>query len=109
MSYNGCVLLFLHRIVNFLIKMKKVAMDIVLGLTGSDDGLQSLDSYSRMALPALSHLLAEKKVYVERRAGSDSVRTGPYTVKGEMQFRRIRFITSNRLNCIELHMIISFK
>ena len=37
-------------------------MDIIRGLTGSDDGLQSLGSYSRITLLALSRLLAEKKV-----------------------------------------------
>ena len=37
-------------------------MDIVLGLTGSDDGLESLGSYSRILLPALLWLLGEKKV-----------------------------------------------
>lgn len=42
--------------------MKKAAVDIVQGLTGSEDGLQALCSYSDVALPALSRLLAEKKV-----------------------------------------------
>ncbi|PWA70067.1 ARM repeat superfamily protein [Artemisia annua] len=42
-------------------QIKKVAVDIVRGLTGSDDGLQSLASYSKTAVPALSRLLGEKK------------------------------------------------
>lgn len=42
-------------------QIKKVAVDIVRGLTGSDDGFQSLASYSKTALPALSRLLGEKK------------------------------------------------
>lgn len=41
--------------------MKKVAVDIVRGLTGSEDGLQSLASYSKTVLPSLSQLLGEKK------------------------------------------------
>ena len=37
-------------------------MDIVRGLTESDDGLECLGSYSRIVLPALLRLLGEKKV-----------------------------------------------
>ena len=37
-------------------------MDIVQGLTGSEDGLQSLCSYSDVVIPALSRVLNEKKV-----------------------------------------------
>ncbi|PWA61259.1 glutathione peroxidase [Artemisia annua] len=44
-------------------RIKKVAMDIFLGLTGSDDGLELLGSYSRILLPALLRLLGEKKIY----------------------------------------------
>ncbi|KVI05534.1 Armadillo-like helical [Cynara cardunculus var. scolymus] len=42
-------------------QVKKVAVDIVRGLTGSEDGLQSLASYSKTVLPSLSRLLGEKK------------------------------------------------
>lgn len=42
-------------------QVKKVAVDIVRGLTGSEDGLQSLASYSKTVLPSLSQLLGEKK------------------------------------------------
>ncbi|KAA8529436.1 hypothetical protein F0562_033765 [Nyssa sinensis] len=41
--------------------VKKAAVDIVRGLTGSEDGLQSLANYSDIALPSLSGLLVEKK------------------------------------------------
>ncbi|GJU75833.1 protein HGH1 [Tanacetum coccineum] len=49
-------------------QIKKVAIDIVRGLTGSDDGLQSLATYSKTALPALSRLLGEKKEVSEPAA-----------------------------------------
>nr|GEU70807.1 hypothetical protein [Tanacetum cinerariifolium] len=49
-------------------QIKKVAIDIVCGLTGSDDGLQSLARYSKTALPALSRLLGEKKEVSEPAA-----------------------------------------
>lgn len=42
-------------------QVKKVAVDIVRGLTGADDGLQSLANYSEILLPSLSRLLNEKK------------------------------------------------
>lgn len=42
--------------------MKKAAVDIVRGLTGSEDGLRSLSSYHTIALPSLARLLSEKKV-----------------------------------------------
>ncbi|KAI3779223.1 hypothetical protein L2E82_08837 [Cichorium intybus] len=42
-------------------QVKKVAVDIVRGLTGSEDGLQSLAIYSKTVLPSLSQLLGEKK------------------------------------------------
>lgn len=42
-------------------QVKKVAVDIVRGLTGSDDGLQSLYSYAKILLPSLCRLLVEKK------------------------------------------------
>lgn len=44
--------------------MKKAAVDIVQGLTGSEDGLQALGSYSDTVLPPLSRLLGEKKVII---------------------------------------------
>jgi hypothetical protein len=37
-------------------------VDIVRGLTGSEDGLQSLAKYSKIALPSLSRLLTGPKV-----------------------------------------------
>lgn len=37
-------------------------MDIVRGLTGSEDGLQSLAKYSKIVLPSLSRLLTGPKV-----------------------------------------------
>ncbi|XP_076928635.1 uncharacterized protein LOC143592648 [Bidens hawaiensis] len=42
-------------------QVKKAAADIVRGLTGSEEGLQSLASYSETVLPQLSRLLAENK------------------------------------------------
>lgn len=45
-----------------IIQVKKVAVDIVRDLTGSEDGLQSLASYSKTALPSLFRLFGEKKV-----------------------------------------------
>ena len=42
-----------------------MAVDIVRGLTGSDDGLQSLANYSKMLLPSLSRLLSGDKVLVQ--------------------------------------------
>ncbi|XP_068309657.1 uncharacterized protein [Pyrus communis] len=39
----------------------KAAVDIVRGLTGSDDGLQSLGNYSKILLPSLSRLVAGNK------------------------------------------------
>lgn len=44
------------------IQVRKAAIDIVRGLTGSSDGLQSLTNYAKIALPSLSRLLSEKKV-----------------------------------------------
>ncbi|KAM7464525.1 hypothetical protein LguiA_032646 [Lonicera macranthoides] len=41
--------------------VKKAAVDIVQGLTGSEDGLQSLGIHSDVVLPSLSRLLGEKK------------------------------------------------
>lgn len=43
-------------------QIKKMAVDIVRGLTGSEDGLLSLTRHSDIALPSLSALLGEKKV-----------------------------------------------
>ncbi|GLU09406.1 hypothetical protein SLE2022_262700 [Rubroshorea leprosula] len=55
----------LEELVDFLSspspQVKKVAVDIVRGLTGSEDGLQSLSSYAKILLPSLSRLLSEKK------------------------------------------------
>nr|KAJ0194556.1 hypothetical protein LSAT_V11C800410790 [Lactuca sativa] len=42
-------------------QVQKVAVDIVRDLTGSEDGLQSLASYSKTVLPSLCRLLGEKK------------------------------------------------
>lgn len=44
------------------IQVKKAAVDIVQGLTGSEDGLQSLGIHYDVVLPSLSCLLGEKKV-----------------------------------------------
>ncbi|XP_021997251.1 protein HGH1 homolog isoform X2 [Helianthus annuus] len=54
--------LLLHKLV------KKAAVDIVRGLTGSEDGLQSLATYSKTVLPSLSRLLAENKEVSEPAA-----------------------------------------
>jgi len=42
--------------------VKKAAVEIVSGLTGSEEGLQSLSKYSEILLPSLSQLLNESKV-----------------------------------------------
>lgn len=42
--------------------MKKAAVDIVRGLTGSEDGLQSLCYHAKILLPSLIRLLRENKV-----------------------------------------------
>ncbi|KAL6994439.1 hypothetical protein U1Q18_012541 [Sarracenia purpurea var. burkii] len=44
------------------------AVDIVRGLTGSEDGLQFLANYFDIGLPSLSHLLAENKEVSEPAA-----------------------------------------
>ncbi|PKI36834.1 protein HGH1 homolog [Punica granatum] len=41
--------------------VKKAAVDIVRGLTGSEDGLQSLEAHSEILLPSLVRLLSENK------------------------------------------------
>ena len=46
----------------------KAAVDIVRGLTGSDDGLQSLGNYSKILLPSLSRLVAGNKEVAEPAA-----------------------------------------
>jgi len=46
----------------FLVLFIKAAVDIVRGLTGSEDGLQSLAKYSKIVLPSLSRLLTGPKV-----------------------------------------------
>ncbi|KAJ4711335.1 ARM repeat superfamily protein [Melia azedarach] len=48
--------------------VKKAAVDIVRGLTGSEDGLQTLSHYSKIALPSLSRLLSENKEVSEPAA-----------------------------------------
>lgn len=45
-----------------IIKVTKAAVDIVRGLTGSEDGLQSLANYAKILLPSLARLLSGKKV-----------------------------------------------
>lgn len=45
--------------------VKKAAVDIVQGLTGSEDGILSLAGYSKTVLPSLSRLLGEKKLFVD--------------------------------------------
>ncbi|XP_054808203.1 uncharacterized protein LOC129310398 isoform X4 [Prosopis cineraria] len=49
-------------------QITKVAVDIVRGLTGSDDGLQSLAKYAKTVLPSLSQLLAGPKEVSEPAA-----------------------------------------
>ncbi|KAI9111794.1 hypothetical protein K1719_017484 [Acacia pycnantha] len=49
-------------------QITKVAVDIVRGLTGSDDGLQSLAKYAKTVLPSLSRLLAGPKEVSESSA-----------------------------------------
>ena len=46
----------------FSFQIRKAAVDIVRGLTGSVEGLQSLANYSNALLPALSRLLTLPKV-----------------------------------------------
>ncbi|KAK6931222.1 Protein HGH1 N-terminal [Dillenia turbinata] len=48
--------------------IKKAAVDIVRGLTGSQDGLQSLSNYSSILFPPLSTLLGENKEVSEPAA-----------------------------------------
>lgn len=43
-------------------QVTKAAVDIVRGLTGSDDGLKSLSIYAKTVLPSLSRLLSANKV-----------------------------------------------
>lgn len=43
-------------------KVTKAAVDIVRGLTGSDDGLKSLSIYAKTVLPSLSRFLSANKV-----------------------------------------------
>ncbi|XP_077250015.1 ARM repeat superfamily protein isoform X2 [Tasmannia lanceolata] len=49
-------------------QIKEAAIDIVRGLTGSEDGLLSLARHSEIALPSLSKLLGEKKEISEPAA-----------------------------------------
>ncbi|XP_010527895.1 PREDICTED: protein HGH1 homolog [Tarenaya hassleriana] len=48
--------------------VKKAAVEIVTGLTGSEDGLESLSKYAKMLLPSLSRLLSESKEVSELAA-----------------------------------------
>lgn len=48
--------------------VKKAAVDIVRGLTGSEDGLQSLSKYPKIALSSLAQLLSENKEVSEPAA-----------------------------------------
>ncbi|KAE8716090.1 ARM repeat superfamily protein isoform 2 [Hibiscus syriacus] len=48
--------------------VKKAAVDIVRGLTGSEDGLHSLSNYASSVLPSLSRLLADDKEVSEPAA-----------------------------------------
>ncbi|KAL7110198.1 hypothetical protein ACP275_05G010000 [Erythranthe tilingii] len=48
--------------------IKKAAVNILRDYTGSEDGLRSLGKYSSVAVPSLSHLLAEKKEVSEPAA-----------------------------------------
>ncbi|KAL8161519.1 hypothetical protein V2J09_013008, partial [Rumex salicifolius] len=50
--------------------VKRAAVDIVRGLTGSDDGLQSLARYSNIVLEKLARLLGEDKEVSEPAAES---------------------------------------
>ncbi|XP_008461977.1 uncharacterized protein LOC103500458 isoform X1 [Cucumis melo] len=49
-------------------QLRKAAIDIVQGLTGSEDGLQSLAKYPDVLLPSLARLLREQKDVAERAA-----------------------------------------
>ncbi|GAB2297205.1 hypothetical protein Dimus_031318 [Dionaea muscipula] len=64
----------LEELIDFLsspsLPVKRAAVDIVRGLTGSDDGLQSLTKYSITLLPKLSLLLGEPKEVCEPVAES---------------------------------------
>ncbi|GAB4839991.1 hypothetical protein Ancab_020700 [Ancistrocladus abbreviatus] len=55
----------LEELIDFLTSpsppVKRAAVDIVRGLTGSDDGLQSLNRYSNVLLAKLAQLLGESK------------------------------------------------
>ncbi|XP_021890523.1 protein HGH1 homolog [Carica papaya] len=48
--------------------VKKAAVDIVRGLTGSEDGLQSLSKHAKVLLSSLSRLLSENKEVAEPAA-----------------------------------------
>ncbi|KAG2241559.1 hypothetical protein Bca52824_096456 [Brassica carinata] len=61
----------LEELVEFLSSpspVKKAAVEIVSGLTGSEEGLQSLSKYSEILLPSLSRLLSESKEVSEPSA-----------------------------------------
>jgi len=44
-------------------QVKKAAVDIVQGLTGSEEGVQSLANHSKALLPSLLHLVGDKKEF----------------------------------------------
>lgn len=62
----------LEELVDFLSspspQVTKAAVDIVRGLTGSDDGLKSLSIYAKTVLPSLSRLLSANKEISEPAA-----------------------------------------
>lgn len=47
-----------------LCQVKKAAVDIVQGLTGSEEGLKSLSNHSNTLLASLLNLLGDKKVII---------------------------------------------
>lgn len=44
-------------------QVKKAAVDIVQGLTGSEEGLRNLANHSKILLPSLLHLVGDKKEF----------------------------------------------
>ena len=56
------LMLRLLRPLLYHIQVKKAAVDIVRGLTGSEDGMQALAKYSKVVLSKLSNLLGDPKV-----------------------------------------------
>ncbi|KAK9675875.1 hypothetical protein RND81_11G037700 [Saponaria officinalis] len=60
----------LHFLSSPSLPVKRAAVDIVRGLTGSDDGMQSLAKYSKILLTKLSRLLGDPKEVSEPAAES---------------------------------------